>query len=639
MLTSIESLASFLSLSQLRLSPKGQRFAFFKHQFSADLSGYDSTLEVWDLAGPRPLFDLPQGVTSFVWADEDAVYVSHPSPEGGSCLSFCRSDGSSQLVQSFDDKWVLEDCLCQDKLLISVEKQLVEETLEDGCHLVDEYPFWFDGKGITSGIRKQLFAWQPGRDPVRLTPEHMHVKHFHSDGRGRVLAAGPEYRGLIANSDRLVLCDQMEGSCLYLDQGDRYRVKLLALLGDSALVCATDARESYYAPPKFTRFDLKSGEKSLIADPDLSIGNSTISDVRYGNNRTWGVAGKTLYFIATVDHGSQIYSCSDQGDIAPVTSGLGAVDSIALGGETLLFSGLRGMQLQEIYQQTEEGERQVTYLNQGKSFPEPDYLTVRNTQGHQVSGLVYEPRGGSLGPPPYPGILCIHGGPNGTYASVYHHEMQMLADRGYYVFCCNPTGSDGKKEGFGDISGRWGTIDYDDIMHFLDQVLIHYPLIDRRRLIVFGGSYGGFMTNWIIGHSDRFCAAISDRCISNSPSKDVTGDNGGQYGQMHLHTDVYRDPLTMWAKSPLKYASNVKTPTLFIHGVEDFRCHISQAQMMFTALKLQRIPARLVGFKGQTHDLCRTGQPRQRYRRLREITAWIERWTQEGSKEEAARPD
>ena len=131
------------------------------------------------------------------------------------------------------------------------------------------------------------------------------------------------------------------------------------------------------------------------------------------------------------------------------------------------------------------------------------------------------------------------------------------------------------------------------------------------------------MTNWIIGHTDRFCCAISDRSISNCPSKDVTGDNGIRFGEMHMKSNVYINPEYMWDRSPLKYAHQVKTPTLFIHGDADTRCHLSQAMMMFTAIRENGVPARMAIFKGETHELCRSGKPRNRLRRLKEVEQWL----------------
>ena len=126
----------------------------------------------------------------------------------------------------------------------------------------------------------------------------------------------------------------------------------------------------------------------------------------------------------------------------------------------------------------------------------------------------------------YPAIFHIHGGPRTVFSDVFHHEMQMWANAGYFVFYCNPRGSDGRGTDFGNINGIYGTVDYQNLMDFTDEVLKRYPQIDTARVGVTGGSYGGFMTNWIVGHTDRFKAAASQRSISNWVSFEHNSDIG-----------------------------------------------------------------------------------------------------------------
>ena len=129
-------------------------------------------------------------------------------------------------------------------------------------------------------------------------------------------------------------------------------------------------------------------------------------------------------------------------------------------------------------------------------------------------------------PKKYPAILDIHGGPKTAYGEIFYHEMQVWANEGYFVFFCNPIGSDGRDNVFADLRGKYGTCDYRNIMDFTDEVLRRYPAIDEKRLGVTGGSYGGFMTNWIIGHTNRFAAAVSQRSISSWLTMEYTSDIG-----------------------------------------------------------------------------------------------------------------
>ena len=228
----------------------------------------------------------------------------------------------------------------------------------------------------------------------------------------------------------------------------------------------------------------------------------------------------------------------------------------------------------------------------------------------------------------YPAVLDVHGGPRAVYTNAFFHEMQVWASKGYVVFFTNIRGSDGRGDEFADIRDKYGSVDFDNLMDFTDAVLAKYPNIDPKRVCETGGSYGGFMTNWIIGHTDRFCCAASQRSIANWVSFTFISDIGlyfgpDQCGAKGLFGDVNTEFL--WNHSPLKYAENVKTPTLFIHSDEDFRCPLPEGMQMMQALAVRNIETRLVIFKGENHELSRGGKPVHRIRRLDEITGWFEK--------------
>ncbi len=174
-----------------------------------------------------------------------------------------------------------------------------------------------------------------------------------------------------------------------------------------------------------------------------------------------------------------------------------------------------------------------------------------------------------------------------------------------------------------DIRGKYGSIDYDDLMKFTDEVLTKYNDIDSKRLGVMGGSYGGFMTNWIIGHTDRFKRACTQRCISNWISMYGTSDIGFYFVEDQVDGTPWRDFDNMWNMSPLKYADKITTPTLIIHADEDHRCPPEQGHQMFLALNYHDIETKMVVFKGENHELSRSGKPLHRRRRLNEIVEWM----------------
>ncbi|MDR2899619.1 MAG: S9 family peptidase, partial [Clostridiales bacterium] len=225
----------------------------------------------------------------------------------------------------------------------------------------------------------------------------------------------------------------------------------------------------------------------------------------------------------------------------------------------------------------------------------------------------------------YPAILDIHGGPRAVYSDVYYHEIQYWANKNYFVLFSNPRGSDGKGNEFANVRGKYGQIDYDNIMQFVDESLKKYPAIDENRLGVTGGSYGGFMTNWIIGHNDRFKAAATQRSIANWFSY-MIGDLGYFFTDYDILANPWSDFTKLWWHSPLKYLDKAKTPTLILHSTNDYRCSIPEGYQTFTALKLHGADTRMVIFNGESHGLSRIGKPDHRARRLSEITDWMDKY-------------
>ena len=268
-------------------------------------------------------------------------------------------------------------------------------------------------------------------------------------------------------------------------------------------------------------------------------------------------------------------------------------------------------------------------IHSTRHYSAPEHFTFVDSEGVEVDGWVIKPVGYIPGTK-YPAVLEIHGGPKAAFTESYFHEMQLFASQGYFVMYSNPRGGDGKGSKFADIRGKYGTIDYDNLMQFTDECLARYPGIDGDKLGVLGGSYGGFMTNWIVGNTDRFKAAVSMRGICNWISFTYISDIGYRFGPDQQAAGPAADPANladkMWQHSPLKYAANVTTPTLILHSDEDFRCWIPEAYQWFTALKLNGVETRMHIFKGENHELSRSGKPDHRLRRLEEIINWMDKF-------------
>lgn len=222
-------------------------------------------------------------------------------------------------------------------------------------------------------------------------------------------------------------------------------------------------------------------------------------------------------------------------------------------------------------------------------------------------------------------ILYVHGGPQVAYGESFFHEMQVLSGLGYGVILLNPRGGNSYGQEFvASILGAYGSHDFDDLMLGVDAVLERYPEIDVDSIYVTGGSYGGFMTNWIVTHTNRFKAAVTQRSISNWISFYGVSDIGPFFVEYQLLADVTTGMESLWKMSPLAYAQQVETPLLILHGEEDKRCPQEQAEQFYTVLKRLRKEVKLITFPRSSHGLSRNGLPNLRIKRLEAIQEWFE---------------
>ncbi|MBI3998848.1 MAG: S9 family peptidase [Armatimonadetes bacterium] len=272
-------------------------------------------------------------------------------------------------------------------------------------------------------------------------------------------------------------------------------------------------------------------------------------------------------------------------------------------------------------------ERRLTDVNRSLldqvTLSTPQRFAYRGAEEWTIEGWVIPPVGCEPGKK-YPAILCIHGGPHFAYGESFFHEFQTLAGIGYAVVLTNPRGSQGYGQIFTAATHHdWGGKDYEDIMAGLDAAMARFPWLDPDRLGVEGGSYGGYMTNWVIGHTQRFRAAITMRSIANCLSQWGTSDMAYFKGYWEFPGDPWDNPTFYWERSPLAYVKHVTTPLLILHSENDLRCPISEGEQLFTALKKQGKEVTFVRFPNESHDLSRSGQPHHRLERLRLIAAWL----------------
>jgi dipeptidyl aminopeptidase/acylaminoacyl peptidase len=224
----------------------------------------------------------------------------------------------------------------------------------------------------------------------------------------------------------------------------------------------------------------------------------------------------------------------------------------------------------------------------------------------------------------YPLVVDIHGGPHGRFQESFDSTHHVLATAGYLVLAVNPRGSTTYGLDFAKaVIEDWGGEDYLDIMAALDDVCAR-GFVDETRLGVHGYSYGGFMSSWAVGHTDRFRAAVVGAPVVNFVSMYGTSDIGVSFGEPQWGGTLAGSFDTFVERSPLTYVPNVKTPVLLLHGEDDHRCPIGQSEEMFVSLKRLGKEVELVRFPGCSHSFLRSGHPKMRVEYLRRMKAWFD---------------
>lgn len=513
------------------------------------------------------------------------------------------------------------------------EKQLIA----DRDYMVfTEIPFWSNGVGVTNGVRSRLFRWKSG-EVTPITDDMTDVGGLCPNvDRSRIVFTSARREDKYSLYNRLYCLEPATGNVTDITSCDELDHSRCGFLRDGKLVFAASKTDKYGLNQNSDLYiyDFASGEVTLLCEGrDYGFYPSVGSDISAGRSmpNPFYEGPDKIYTITTENDRTPIIGIDRRtGAIEKFSSLPGLVSEAVLWGDNFYLVAHRGMSGPEIYRMDAAGnETQLSWLNSfvnlDYELSEPQPLCFDNERGDKIYGFAIPPVGCQKGQK-YKTVLAVHGGPRTAYGSNLFHEMQLLAARGYAVIYCNPTGSDGRGDAFADIRGKYGDIDFRDLMTFCDQCAERVEFVDGANMAIIGGSYGGFMTNWAIGHTDRFKAAVSQRSIANWSSFCGTSDIGDYFGPDQTAADIWTAPEKMWEQSPLKYADKVKTPTLFIHSDSDYRCPLVEGVSMFSALKRFGVPSRICVFKGENHELSRSGKPVHRVRRLKEMVAWLDKY-------------
>ena len=577
-----------------RWNPDGQSLAFISSRTSADGPAGDAKPQVWVLSmsggEARRITNLKNGANSVQWSPDGKrlACLSRTGPSDNRSESKDRSDVRhySHISYKFNDTGWFDDR--RSHIWIVDSKTSAAKQITSGEDWNDADPQW-----SPDGTRIAFVSNRSGNE-------------YEENRNADVWVISAEGGPLNRISDH----DEADNSPRWSPDG-----KTIAFVGR--------VREDQH--PKIWLAPGAGGAPSTLAAKNLDLIPSDLD---------WAEDGRALYFQTGVKGETHLFRVDViSKDLSAVTSAPRAIRGVDINDRTrkMVYAANDFKHLDDLYVADISGqnERKLTRHNEALwrqlELQDVERISYKSADGWDVDGFFVKPVGRQEGKK-YPMILSVHGGPAGMYGVDWFHEFQVYAARGWAVFFTNPRGSTGYGEKFErGIVGEWGGKDYQDVMNGVEAILKKYSWIDRDRLGVTGGSYGGYMTNWIVGHTNIFKAAVTLRSVVNFISDDGTRD--GAYGHKRdFGGDIFEKFDLYWDRSPLKWAKNVKTPTLILHSDNDYRVPLEQGEQWFRALKHFGVTTELVIFPRENHNLTRTGEPKHLVESLNWQIYWFDRF-------------
>lgn len=590
-------------------SPDGSQLAFLRE--------HEGKTQVWLIASDggeaQQISHLKHGVSSLLW-----------SP-----------DGLNLLVKSSVDMSEKDENETED-----IDKKLPQELVVDRIRMKS------DSGGLWNGRRTHLFRVPiEGGEEIPVTTGHYDVGDYawSTDGESIAWIAQFPEEGEEHNDYTLtnhVYRAKADGSDVQQLTPEGYSFGRLTYApdGQSLALLASDRSYGNATLVKLYTLPISGGQPVCLSkDWDVQINHSLVGDMRSHLTNTGPVFsrdGSSILCLVTIEGSVRIarfardgshaeYILPDEKEFyqfAELENGqiVAGVADVLHPGDLFLYT-----QPDEVGAEPIQLTHSNPQLDEEIQLSTPETFWFDSSDGLRLQGWMLKPAGMVEGVK-VPTILEIHGGPHMMYGFTFMHEFQILAAQGYAVVYINPRGGLGYGQQFVNACrGDYGGGDYRDLMEAMDYALSRYSFIDESRLGVTGGSYGGFMTNWIVGHTDRFKAAVTQRSISNWLSFYGVSDIGFFFTEDQIGGNAWDDTEKLWKHSPLAYVGNVSTPLLILHGEQDLRCPIEQAEQLYVALKRRKQTTRFVRFPGANHELSRGGHPHLRVRRLEHIAGWF----------------
>ncbi|WP_276730985.1 S9 family peptidase [Bacillus sp. (in: firmicutes)] len=653
-LMAAEDITAIVSVTDPQYAPDGSRAAYVQSQVNREQDSYTSNIWIYETKsgnsvpwthGEKRSTDprwSPDGRTLAFTSDRegDAAQLYIMSTEGGEARKLTDIPyGVSKPIWSPDGESVLVMVSLEEGESIHDREKMEPDSFEPVE--VQGLAYKRDGKGLTRGAYAQLVLVSVTSGEVRQLTNH---KADHGDA-----AFSPDGKWLVfsANLTETDDASKPHDVCMMsLETGDLKQItshrgsfgpssfspdgRYLALLGHEQEYQNATLEKAWL-------YDIEQDRLTCLTEMlDVHLADALIGDSLIGGGEqrpVWTKDSQGFYVIGTDQGSTGIYYISIEGLVYPIRLEKEYINSFSVSPDEQHFiaSVTKPDRPSELYSiPLGQEEKRLTGANDKfvgeHAISVPEDIQYVTEDGVTVNGWLMKPAHAES-ETAYPLILNIHGGPHMMYGHTYFHEFQVLAAKGYAVVYTNPRGSHGYGQEFVNaVRGDYGGKDYEDVMQAVDEAIKRDPQIDPKRLGVTGGSYGGFMTNWIVGQTNRFKAAVTQRSISNWISFHGVSDIGYFFTDWQLEHDMFSDTEKLWDRSPLKYAANVETPLLILHGERDDRCPIEQAEQLFIALKKMGKETKLVRFPKASHNLSRSGHPGQRIKRLNYISSWFDQY-------------
>ncbi len=621
-------------VSDPQLSPDGRWIVFVITQTNVEKNSRNSDLWILAATGgePRRLTFSPAADDSPRWSPDGKKIAYISGREGGSQIWMMHMDGGEPRKITDLSTEAAGLCWSPDGRRLAFVSEVYPDCQDDVCNrqkdqeaagskvkagLFDRQPFrvWNRWRGEK---RSHLFVVSAEGGPVKdLTPGGKDVPpfdlggpqdyDFSPDGTEICYARTTDDDESISTNHDLWIVPTAGGNPVRITQNPAADNTPKYSPDGRFLAYRSHRRPGFEADRwRLMIYDRKSREHAVWAES----WDRSVSDF------VWSPDGKSLYMIADEQARSSVFMGNVADGIQAVPRkilGKGSQGNLQIGkdGNTLVFLQQSLTMPAEICTAQRDGSqmRQITSVNRSLvdeiDFPVPEEIWWKGAADAQVHGWLIKPPKYQAGTK-YPFLLLIHGGPQGAWEDSFHYRWNpvLFAAQGYVVLAANPRGSTSFGQGFTDeISGDWGGKAYQDLMNGVDH-LIGMGLVDPQRMGAAGGSYGGYMVNWILGHSDRFHALVSHAGVYNLESMyGVTEELW--FPEWEFQGTPWSNPEMYRRWSPHLSAAKFKTPTLVVHGELDYRVPIGEGMQLFTALQRQKVPSKLLYFPDEGHWIAK----------------------------------